>query len=254
MSNVESPRPERQLETVLRKQTNWKNLWFYQKTVVLYQMTYVFTRRFLAPYGDRTVDQMVQAARSGKQNIVEGSADGVTSMEMELKLLNVARASIGELRQDYEDFLKSRQLRQWTSADERFQPMQDFTKSHNLLSDYEPFFYQWTAEEMANVGLTLCFQVDTMMNKYMESLERTFVTEGGIKERMHQARTGYRQQQDSRLEQLEHDVAALRQQLALAQAEADQWKAKYDDLKQRALNAYHQQQEEIKSLKEQAKQ
>ena len=59
-----------QLETVLRRQTNWKNLWFYQKTVVLYQMTYVFTRRFLPAFGDRTVDQMVQAARSGKQNIV----------------------------------------------------------------------------------------------------------------------------------------------------------------------------------------
>ena len=89
--------PAQQLETVLRKQTNWKNLWFYKKTVVLYQMTYVFTRRFLPAYGDRTVDQMVQAARSGKQNIVEGSADGVTSMEMELKLLNVARGSIQEL-------------------------------------------------------------------------------------------------------------------------------------------------------------
>ncbi len=84
----------REIESVLRKQTNWKNLWFYQKTVVLYQLTFAFTRRFLPAFGDRTVDQMVQAARSGKQNIVEGSADGVTSMEMELKLLNVARSSI----------------------------------------------------------------------------------------------------------------------------------------------------------------
>ncbi len=78
-----------EIESVFRKQTDWKRLWFYQKTVVLYQLTYVFTRRFFPAYGDRTVDQMVQAARSGKQNIVEGSADGVTSMEMELKLLNV---------------------------------------------------------------------------------------------------------------------------------------------------------------------
>ena len=217
-------------------------------------MTYVFCERFLPAYGDRTVDQMVQAARSGKQNIVEGSEDGKTSTEMELKLLNVARASIGELRQDYEDFLKSHQLRLWTAADSRFQPMQDFTKSHNQLSDYEPFFNQWSAEEMANVGLTLCFQVDTMMNKYMESLERTFVTEGGIKERMHQARTGFRQQQDNRLQELEQTVPALQQQLAQAQAEAAQWKAKYDDLRQRALNAYRQQQEEIQSLKEKIKQ
>lgn len=116
-------------------------------------MTYVFCERFLPQHGDRTVDQMVQAARSGKQNIVEGSEDSKTSMEMELKLLNVARASIGELRQDFEDFLKSRHLCQWTPDNERFQPMQDFTKSHNLLSDYEPYFAQWSAEEMANVGL-----------------------------------------------------------------------------------------------------
>ena len=81
----------------LRKQARWENLWFYQKTVTLYDMTVVFCRRFLPAYGDRTVDQMIQAARSGKQNIVEGSADGVTSTEMEAKLLNVARASIKEL-------------------------------------------------------------------------------------------------------------------------------------------------------------
>jgi four helix bundle suffix protein len=131
--------------------------------------------------------------------------------------------------------------------------MQDFTKSHNKLSDYEPFFTQWSAEEMANVGLTLCFQVDTMMNKYMESLEKTFVTQGGIKERMHAARTGYRQQQDKRLAELEQAVPALQQQLAQAQAEAAEWKAKYEDLKQRALNAYQEQKEEIEKLKREAK-
>ena len=149
---------------VFRKVPKWQDLRFYQKSEVLYQMTYVFCERFLPHHGDRTVDQMVQAARSGKQNIVEGSEDGKTSSEMELKLLNVARASIGELRQDYEDFLKSRQMRQWTDEDERFQPMQDCTKNHNRLSDYEPYFTQWTAEGMANVELTLCFQVDTMIN------------------------------------------------------------------------------------------
>lgn len=118
--------------------------------------------------------------RSGKQNIVEGTEDGKTSIEMEMKLLNVARSSVGELRQDYEDYLKSRHLSVWTPADDRFQPMQDFTKSHNVLEDYEPYFQQWSSEEMANVALTLCFQIDTMMNKYMMSLEKLFVTEGGI--------------------------------------------------------------------------
>lgn len=240
---------DKPFKSIFRKVPKWQDLWFYQKSEALYQMTYVFCERFLPQYGDRTVDQMVQAARSGKQNIVEGSEDGKTSTEMEVKLLNVARSSIGELRQDYEDFLKSRQLRLWTASDSRFQPMQDFTKTHNRLADYEPFFNKWTAEEMANIGLTLCFQIDTMMNKYLENLERTFVTEGGIKERMHGARTGYRQQQDARLAELEKALPIVQQQLAQAQEDAAKWKAKYEDLKQRALNAYQQQKEEIERLK-----
>ena len=227
---------------IFRRVSKWRDLWFYQKSEVLYQMTFVFCERFLPKYGDRTVDQMVQAARSGKQNIVEGSEDGKTSTEMELRLLNAARSSVGELRQDYEDFLKSRRLPLWTPNYKRFQPMQDFTKTHNTLADYEPYFQRWSAEEMANVGLTLCYQVDAMMNKYMDNLERTFVTEGGIKERMHQARTGYRKQQDDRLAELEQLVPQLEQQLAEAQAA-------YEDLKQRALKAYYQQQEEIAALK-----
>ena len=84
--------------TVIRKYKDYKELFFYQKTDTIYQLTYIFCTRFLPKYGDRTVDQMVQAARSGKQNIVEGIEDGNTSSEMELKLLNVARASVQELR------------------------------------------------------------------------------------------------------------------------------------------------------------
>lgn len=97
--------PEEKGIIVLQPQSKWEPLWFYHKTVVLYQLTYVFTKRYLPPYSDRTVDQMLQAARSGKQNIVEGLADGVTSTEMELKLLNVARSSIQELCEDYVDHL-----------------------------------------------------------------------------------------------------------------------------------------------------
>lgn len=186
---------------------------------------------------------MLQAARSGKQNIVEGSEDGKTSTEMEINLLNVARSSIGELRQDFIDFLKSRRLRIWTNAEKHFQPMQDFTKGHNQLADYEPYFDKWTAEEMANVGLTLCYQVDAMMNKYLAKLERTFVTDGGIKERMHKARTGFRQLQDRRLKEAE-------EQLAEALKEIERLKAAYDDLKQRALKAYNEQEAEIARLKD----
>ncbi len=251
MANACGDNKKEHIPSIFRSVSKWQDLRFYQKSVVLYQLTYTFCDRFLPRHGDRTVDQMVQAARSGKQNIVEGSEDGKTSTALELNLLNVARSSIGELRQDYEDFIKSRRLTRWSPGDPRFQPMQDFTKSHNQLIDYEPYFHQWTAEEMANVGLTLCYQVDTMMNKYLKKVEEIFIKEGGVKERMHKARTEYRKQQDLRLADLERTPPQLQQQLSDAQAETARWKTAYEDLRQRALKVYYQQQEEIKALKRQ---
>ena len=95
---------------VLKKAVVWKDLYFYQKSDAIYQLTVEFCKRFLPAHGDRTVDQMVQAARSGKQNIVEGSEDGQTSSEMEIKLMNVARGSLRELRADYHDYLHTHHL------------------------------------------------------------------------------------------------------------------------------------------------
>ena len=119
-------------KTVLRRQPQWKTLYFYQKSEVLYLLTFTFVKRYLRS-GDRTIDQMVQAARSGKQNIVEGSADGVTSMEMEIKLMNVARSSIKELREDYEDYLKARHLPIWGTEHPRYDKLVKFCRSHLLL-------------------------------------------------------------------------------------------------------------------------
>ncbi|MBP5562436.1 MAG: four helix bundle suffix domain-containing protein [Bacteroidales bacterium] len=178
-------------------------------------MTFVFRRRFLPKYGDRTVDQMVQAARSGKQNIVEGSADGVTSIESELKLLNVARGSIQELREDYEDYLLSRRLTVWTAKHPRFDMMLRYCREHNQLSDYEPFFEKWNAEEMANIGITLCRMVDKMMMSYQRKKEEEFLAEGGIRERMTAARMNYRANQRETIDQLTRDARALKQENAL---------------------------------------
>ena len=208
-------KPAKEIETVLRKQSNWKNLWFYQKTVVLYQMTYVFTRRFLPTFGDRTVDQMVQAARSGKQNIVEGSADGVTSMEMELKLLNVARSSIQELLEDYEDYIPAHHLTKWTQGHPRYDQMLRYCREHNYLSDYEPFFEKWTDEEAANIAITLCRMVDKMMMTYQKKKEEEFVTEGGIRERMTAARLGYRTNQREEIDRLKKEVETLREEYSM---------------------------------------
>ena len=207
--------PAKKIETVLRKQANWKEFWFYQKAQVLFLMTYVFTRRFLPKYGDRTVDQMVQAARSGKQNIVEGSADGVTSIESELKLLNVARGSIQELREDYEDYLLSRRLTVWTAKHPRFDMMLRYCREHNQLSDYEPFFEKWNAEEMANIGITLCRMVDKMMMSYQRKKEEEFLAEGGIRERMTAARMNYRANQRETINQLTREVNALKKENAM---------------------------------------
>lgn len=214
---------------VLRRAGNWKELYFYQKANTLYQLTFAFCERFLPKYGDRTVDKMVQAARSGKQNIIEGSEDGKTSTEMELKLLNVARSSIGELCEDYQDHIRKYHLPLWDSAHPRYSAMLTFTQQHNALVDYEPYFAQWSEEEMANIGLTLCHQIDAMMNGYLRALEKQFVTEGGIKERMYAARTGYRQTQEEERKQLLLENQQLKAELAKKQAEIDQLKKQLHD-------------------------
>lgn len=253
-SNQESkPKPR-----VLRQVVHYQNLRFYRKSDAVYQLTCIFCQRFLPLCGDRTVDQMIQAARSCKQNIVEGSEDGATSTEMELKLLNVARSSNAELREDYQDYIKRHHLPLWEDGHERFLPMQDYTLNHNDWTDYEQLANKWSVEEFANTCTTLCYQIDTMMNHYLKHLEKIFVEQGGIKERMYAVRTGYRLEQDEKLHNLEAENsklkgenAALKSENAGVKAEAERWKGKYADLRNRALNAYNLQQEEIKKLKQQ---
>ena len=195
---------------VLKKAVVWKELYFYRKSDALYQITVEFCKRFLPAHGDRTVDQMVQAARSGKQNIVEGSEDGQTSSEMEIKLMNVARGSLQELRADYQDYLNTHHLSSWPKDSQRQQRLRDFCHSHNDFSDYAPLLAKMNDEEMANLALTLCHQTDKMMCAYIEKLEKQFVTEGGIKERMHAARTGYRQEVDAHMRALEAENQRLK--------------------------------------------
>lgn len=247
------PNPHPQKPQVLHTQSVWKDLYFYQKADVAYQLAFAFCDRFIHPYKDRTRDQMIQAARSCKQNIVEGLADGITSTEMQLKLLNVARASLQELKEDFADYIKAHHLTHYTAQSAAYAPMLQYCRSHNKLEDYQPFFTTWTDEEMCNYAITICHMTDKMMMTFLKKLEQDFVKEGGIKERMHRARTGYRQQQDTRLHQLEEELPHLRQQLAETEQQARHWQAQYLDLKARALKAYYRQQQEIKELKERLK-
>jgi four helix bundle suffix protein len=161
---------------------------------------------------------MVQAARSGKQNIIEGSEDGQTSSEMEIRLINVARGSLQELRADYLDYLNTHHLEVWPKDSERQKRMRDFSREQNDYEAYAPLVMKMTDEEYANLLLTLCHQTDKMMCAYLQALEERFVTEGGIKERMYAARTGYRQAQDEHMSKLEAENAALHTENAALKA------------------------------------
>lgn len=210
--------PTKEPVKILRDQTNWEKLFFYQKTVVLYQMTYVFCKRFLPRHGDRTVDQMIQAARSGKQNIVEGCADGVTSTEMELKLLNVARASLKELKEDYLDYIRSRSLVLWDKKHPRYDGLLKFCRQRNKLEEYEPFFEKWTDEELANCANTLCHMVDKMIATHLKNKETDFTENGGIRERMTAARLGRRKTQNEEIAALRAENASLKREIAALKA------------------------------------
>ncbi|MBO4529789.1 MAG: four helix bundle suffix domain-containing protein [Paludibacteraceae bacterium] len=171
----------------LRGNGDCRNTYFYKKSQVIYDLTFFFAHKYLVPK-DRTIDQMIQAARSGKQNFVEGMADGVTSTEMQIKLLNVGKSSLLELREDYEDYLRTRNLTIWDNSHPRYASMVHYCKYHNELSCYQPFFQKWTAEELSNIALTLIHQTDKMMESYLSRLEDFFVNNGGIKEAMSKAR------------------------------------------------------------------
>lgn len=142
--------------------------------------------------GDRTIDQMVQAARSGKQNIAEGAAAGNTSKETEIKLTNVAKASLQELLVDYEDFLRVRGLKQWQPDDARLAQTKRACAAHNDSEYYRKAMPERSAETIANIAITLIHQTDWLLNKLIEKLEIQFVENGGVKEQMTKARKEYR--------------------------------------------------------------
>lgn len=200
--------------SVLRKAVVYTELRFYQRSDVLYQLTQVFCQRFLPRYGDRTVDQMVQAARSTKQNIAEGSTDGQTSTETELKLLGIARGSNQELLEDYQDYLKRKGLSEWFGRNDRFDRLHQFCRYHSQWADYQPMMVKMNDEELANMAICLCHQVDKALAKYIELKDREFTTEGGIRERMTAARLGQRQTQRQTIERLTAEINALRQENA----------------------------------------
>ena len=126
--------------------SGYRKLIVYKKSDVIYQGTVVFCRRFLPQYGDRTVDQMTQAARSCKQNIAEGSAAAGTSLETQIKLTNVARATLDELLEDYLDYLKAHGGAEWAMDSEKKIAAREFAKEHSEWEDWKPIFESRPAE------------------------------------------------------------------------------------------------------------
>ena len=178
-------------KSFLPQRGNYRQLIVYQKTECIYDVTYYFAHRFLEK-GDRTIDQMVQAARSGKQNIAEGCAASTTSRETELKLVNVAKASLQELLVDYEDYLRVRGLEQWSIEDARYRQTRAVLRTHNDSAYYREAIKVRSAETIANIAITLIHQADTMLGRLIERLKQEFVQQGGIREEMSRARQNYR--------------------------------------------------------------
>lgn len=172
----------------LDQRGDYRSLKAFKKAECIYDITFYFANTFLQR-GDRTIDQMVQAARSGKQNLAEGYIDGVTSKEMAIKLTNVNRASLHELLLDYEDYLRVRGLTQWGLKDARCRQTQAFCRRHLDSAVYREKIRNRSAETIANIAITLIHQEDVLLRGLIEWMKRQFLQQGGIKEEMYRART-----------------------------------------------------------------
>ena len=186
--------------TFLPQHGHYRNLRVYQVSEMIYDITFYFCQKYLQK-GDRTVDQMVQAARSGKQNIAEGNQAAATSSETEIKLTNVAKASLEELLDDYEDYLRVRGLQQWGQLHPRYEAMREYARSNQIKKDYASQIQKMNDEEIANLSITLIHQANYMLHRLLETMQDRFVKEGGIKERMLHARLDYRSNQSAQSSQ-----------------------------------------------------
>jgi len=175
---------------------NYQALKAFQKAEVVYDITVRFTRRYLSR-GDRTIDQMVQAARSGKKNLLEGSKASKTSKEMEIKLTNVARASLGELLDDYHDYLRNGDHAPWDKdSREALYVRRLGTRQPQTFEIYRRFLETRPPEVVANIAICLINQANYLIDRLLVRLEKDFIKHGGLRERMTRARLEQRARQD----------------------------------------------------------
>lgn len=163
----------------------YRTLKSYQTTTLIYDLTFMFCARFVCDH--RLHDQMIHAARSGRQNIAEGCQASATSKKTELKLVNVARASLEELLIDYEDFLRQRGLAQW----KKDHPSALAVRAIAYMSDrsYETYkSYFETVELAANALICLIYQANYLLDRQLNTLAKAFLEHGGFTERLYQMR------------------------------------------------------------------
>ncbi|RIK73446.1 four helix bundle protein [candidate division KSB1 bacterium] len=170
------------------KHGGYQNLLSYKKALIVYDATVFFCDHFIDKRS-RTHDQMVQAARSGKQNIVEGSMASATSKEMEIKLMNVARASLEELLEDYRDFLRTRGFTLWDKNSRQALFVRKMGADKNAsYATYRTYIETRPPEVVANIIICLIHQTNYLLDKLIRQLEQAFLKEGGLRERMTRAR------------------------------------------------------------------
>ena len=173
---------------------DYQTLLSFQKAEVVYDITFRFAHKYLSR-GDRTVDQMIQSARSGKQNILEGSKAGTTSKETEIKLTNVGRASLEELLADYRDYLRVRDLPQWDKNSEEALFVRKLGRqTPQTFEIYREFVETRPVEVIANIAICLIHQTNYLLDQQLKTLEKEFIEQGGLRERMTRARLNYRNQ------------------------------------------------------------
>ncbi len=177
-----------------RPKTSYRTLRAFRKSEAIYDLTYHFLQTHISK-SDRTYDQMLQAARSGKQNIVEGRADAAASAEIEIKLYGVARGSLHELLNDYLDYMRTRHIPIWDLRQPRMARLIDTCRRENDTAYYTALIPRLNDEELCNLIVTLIHQTIAMLSKLIELVKSDFLRIGGIKEQMHRARRDYRDKQ-----------------------------------------------------------
>ena len=179
-------------ERLLPPRGDYRTLISFQKAEIVYDITFRFAHKFPSK-GDRTVDQMIQSARSGQKNILEGSKAALTSTETELKLTNVARASLEELLDDYRDYLRARDLTIWDKDSKEAQFVRKLGRNApQTYEDYREFVETRPPEVVANIALCLIHQTNYLIDQQLRRLEQDFVKKGGLRERMTRVRLQYR--------------------------------------------------------------